>query len=395
MAVSVSDRGSAVPSCIGEVRSEVGTLRRVLVHRPGGELDRLTPANAAELLFDDVIWPELAAEEHDALVETLSGVGVEVLHLDDLLAGVLHAPAAKADLVEAACSGLEPARRQRLEQWLLGLDAERLGPVLVAGATAAEAGLPGPGFAVAPLVNQMFVRDTSAWLGRELVLGAASNPIRARETCGLETIYRHHPLFSQSPGCREPIVVPGVEGGDLMCLSDRSALIGIGSRTTAEGATWLARALFERGFERVLGVPIPAARSCIHLDCLMTVVDRDAVLIDRSLLEQPVVDFRRGRGELEPRPGASLPHALAAAMEVEDLRLVEVANEREQWALGANTLALAPGRVIAFRRNVATNAALEAAGIEVLPIPGEELSRGRGGPRCLTCPITRDPVGGG
>src|SRR4051794_23775102 len=183
MAISLPSSRIAAVS-VGGVSSETGKLRRVLVHRPGTELDRLTPSNAAELLFDDVVWPDLAREEHEALVEALAGSGAEVLHLTDLLAGVLFAPAAKIDLIEAACATLRGSRQERTVEWLHGLDACRLAAVLIEGATLEEAGLdalagaphrPGedPGFAVGPLVNQMFVRDTSAWLGGNLVLGAA------------------------------------------------------------------------------------------------------------------------------------------------------------------------------------------------------------------------------
>jgi arginine deiminase len=401
MAISVP---SSVPVSFGGVRSETGRLRRVLVHRPGRELDRLTSANAADLLFDDVVWPDRAREEHDVLVATLVEADVEVLHLGDLLAGVLRDGSVADEAIGAACARLGSGTDERVAGWLAGLDARRLADVLTGGATFAEAEIAapahagsGPGaasalFAVPPSPNQMFVRDTSAWLGTQLVLGAGSNLVRGRETRSVEQVYEHHPMFANSAGRPEPVAAFDVEGGDLMCLGDRAALVGVGSRTSCEGVERLAAKLFERGFEQVLVVEIPRKRSSIHLDCLMTLVDADVLLADRRLLRAPVVEMLPPGRRVVSRIHPSLPVAIAGALGVDRMRVVEVADEREQWTLAANTVAVAPGRVIAFSRNVRTNDALATAGVEVLPVPGEELSRGRGGPRCLTCPLSRDPA---
>jgi arginine deiminase len=397
MAISISPSASV---SIGGVRSEMGCLRRVLVHRPGRELDHLTADNAAALLFDDVVCPELAREEHDVLVATLIGAGVEVLHLGDLLAGALRVRSAAAKAIEVACAGLRGPTQERVAGWLAALDPGRLAEVLIGGATFAEAeiaplasGRPDRRrFAVPPLPNQMFVRDTSAWLGGQLIIGAGSNPVRGRETCLVEQVYEHHPMFARLTSRTRPIAATGIEGGDLTCLGDRTVLIGIGSRTSCDGVERLAARLFERGFERVLAVEIPSERYSIHLDCLMTLVDADLLLADRRLLRAPVVELLPPGGRVASRILPSVPAAIAAGLEVDAMRVVEVADEREQWTLAANTVAVAPGRVVAFGHNVRTNDALAAAGAEVLPVPGEELSRGRGGPHCLTCPLTRDPV---
>jgi arginine deiminase len=334
---------------LGKVLSETGNLRKVLVHRPGPELDALTPENADELLFDDVVWPDLARHEHDALVAALDASGVEVLRLGDLLAEALAEPAAAA---QAALL------RGRLE---------------------------GP-----PLVNQMFVRDSSAWLGRAVALGTASNPVRAREALTMETVYRFHPLFREASA--STFQATGLEGGDLFCLDERTALIGVGARTSLLGAKRLALSLCDRGFERALAVRVPPLRSSIHLDCMMTMVDRDAALMDQRLLQAKALELRPAPGGICVERAGSLPEAIAAAVGLERLRVIPVADEREQWMLAANTLAVRPGKVISYSRNVRTNEALQAAGVEVVPVPGEELSRGRGGPRCLTCPLTRDAV---
>jgi arginine deiminase len=334
-----------------DVRSEVGTLRRVLVHRPGAEIDRLTPANATDLLFDEVPEPELARREHDGLTATLLAHGVEVLYVEDLLAGALALP---ADRVAS----------------------------LVAG--------DGAGFP--PLPNMMFVRDTSAWLGGELVLGALANPVRRRESELIECAYDEHPAFAARTATARTLRAAGVEGGDLFCLSEEAVLIGVGSRTEAVAVEALAEELFGAGFGRVLAVAIPDRRASIHLDCLMTLVDADLLLIDRNLRGAGVVEMLPPGGPVESRIHRGVAAALAAALGCGEMRVVEVADDGEQWRLAANTLAVAPGKVVAFAHNERTNAALAAAGVEVLAVPGEHLARGHGGPRCLTCPLRRDPA---
>jgi arginine deiminase len=259
----------------GDVRSETGTLRRVLVHRPGPEIDGLATADATALLFDDAPDAERARAEHDELTATMRGSGVEVLYLADLLAGV----------------GVDPA---------------------ALGAPTAV-----PGIGTRPPPNLMFVRDTSAWLAGELVLGALANPVRRRETELLASAYAFHPAFADRPRQGRPIRVPGLEGGDLFCLSDRALLIGVGQRTGADAAEALTDVLFAAGFERIFAVAIPAQRSSIHLDCLMTLIDTDLVLIDRRLLEAPVVEVLPPCARVQSRIHPGLLPALAAALEVD------------------------------------------------------------------------------
>jgi arginine deiminase len=389
------DRPNRDAAGTGEVRSETGRLRRVLVHRPGAELDRLEPETAAALLFDDVIWPELAREEHAALVRTLVGEGVEVLGVGDLLAGALRIGSCREAAIAAVARPLGDLAAPVWE-WLADLSPDELAARLIAGVTFAEAGLAGSiaspggaleGFALPPLVNQMYVRDTSIRLGDGTILGAARNSIRAGESVVLDLIHRFHPLFAGRG--REPIFSP-VEGGDVIALSPSTVMIGIGARTSAESAAALLGQIAKNGFSRGVLVRMPTTRAAIHLDCLISVVDRDAVLMDRRLARLSSYELRPGEDARKAKPLPSLVSALGDSLAADPLRVVEVADQREQWMLGANTLAIEPGRVIAFRRNERTNEALSEAGIEVLAIRGEELSRGRGGPRCLTSPLARD-----
>jgi arginine deiminase len=365
-----------------DVRSEVGALRRVLVHRPGSELDRLQPGNAAALLFDDVPRPERARAEHDALVATLRGDGVEVTYLEDLLSAGLRDPADRATTIVRAVAGAAGPGREALIERL-----SRLSPAELAGALIA-----GDGDGLDPLPNLMFVRDSSAWLGGELVLGALTNPVRWREAELLERAYEGDVAFAGACGTDRALRLPELEGGDLFCLSERAALVGVGSRTAASAVEALSERLFAADFERVLVVEIPAERASIHLDCLITFVDQDLALVDRRLIDRPAIEMLPPGGRTISRIHLNLAAGLAAVLDLDALRTVEIADPGEQWTLAANVLALRPGRVVAYRHNERTNAALAAAGVEVLDVPGEELARGHGGPRCLTCPLNRDAV---
>jgi arginine deiminase len=359
------------------IASEVAPLRRLLVHRPGEELSRLSPDNMAELLYDDVPWTERAGSEHDAFCRLLAARGAEVLYLGQLLADVLREESARRQLITAtlAFAKVAPSVAEPLRRWLDGLDASALAARLVAGVTHEEVGLPrGSQFALAPLPNQVFMRDSSAWIHGCEVVGELSTTARRRERLHLETVYREHPLFAAGP---ELATRAGAEGGDVLVLSPECVLVGMGERTSAAGVERLAlRILAETPARQVIVAEIPRLRRTMHLDTLVTMVDRDAFVvhpdIERLIRAHRLTTFALGT------PVRWLS-GVASGIDA----------ERELWNDANNVLALAPGVVVAYDRNERTNDALRDQGIEVLTFPGAELGRGRGGPRCMSCPLNR------
>ncbi|GAB0107627.1 arginine deiminase [Nocardia sp. JMUB6875] len=396
------------------VTSEVGALRTVLLHRPGDELRRLTPRNNDQLLFDAIPWVERAQQEHDIFAGVLRGRGVEVLLLADVLTETIKASGAARI---QGISGAVDARRlghvlaDELAAYLRGVPAEELAQILMSGMTFDE--LPfgpdatslvrrmhhGHDFVIDPLPNLLFTRDSSFWIGPRVAITSLALPARARETSLTDLIYAFHPRFLGVRRAYESHTAP-IEGGDVLLLSKGVVAVGVGERTTAAGAEALARSLFEDDLAHtVLVVPIAQTRATMHLDTVCTMVDVDAVVMYPAIQDELCAFTIRkedGGGVNISGPDPFLRVA-AEAMGIGKLRVVDtgldgVTAEREQWDDGNNTLALAPGVVVAYERNENTNARLEDAGIEVLRIPGSELGSGRGGPRCLSCPLSRDEV---
>ncbi|MQA07938.1 MAG: arginine deiminase [Pseudonocardiaceae bacterium] len=392
------------------VDSEVGPLRSVLLHRPGAELKRLTPRNNDKLLFDSIPWVDRAQQEHDAFAGVLREHGVEVLLLADALCTALADARAHSAGVHAAVDErrLGGQLADALRSYLSTVDSETLAGVLTAGLTFEE--LPAAegaslvrqmhhahDFAVDPLPNLLFTRDSSAWIADRIAIASLAMPARRRETSVLDLIYAYHPRFRACGRAYGAHSAP-VEGGDVLLLAPGVLAIGVGERTTPAGAEALARSAFSDGLAHtVLAVPISQDRASMHLDTVCTMVDRDAVVmypaIRDTLRAYPVWPAEDG-GSV--RVGGPEPFLTAAAnaMGIDRLRVIHtgldpVTAEREQWDDGNNTLALAPGVLVAYERNVETNARLENSGIEVLRIAGSELGSGRGGPRCMSCPITR------
>ena len=400
------------------VDSEVGTLRKVLVHRPGLEHLRLTPSNAKELLFDDVIWVKRAKEEHDAFCEAMRERGVEVYYAEQLLADVLAIPEAREWVLDQVLNerhiGVYLARRRH--EWGRSASPAEVADFLIGGMTKADM-TQGEGLTyltsastdmlLPPLPNFIFQRDPSSWIYDGVTLNPMAKRARRPETIFMQAIYRWHPMFASNGelkiwhgGVEQDWGRATVEGGDVMPIGKGAVMIGMGERTAPQAVPMIARELFKAGSARIVfAVLLPNERGYMHLDTVMTMVDRDAItsfpeVVDRARVwsirpgddpELPVVEqFKDG-----------VVGALKYALELDDLKVIPTGgdpfgSEREQWDDGNNVLCLEPGVVVAYDRNVNTNTRLRKEGIEVITIPGSELSRGRGGSHCLSCPILRD-----
>ena len=415
--MSEQDRAAALPAGDLGANSEVGRLRTVMLHRPGAELKRLTPRNNDKLLFDGVPWVGRAQDEHDAFAQALRDRDVEVLYLIDLLADSLQSDAAREHAITGAMSSLHlgDTLRSYLDRALHDQTPEELAAFLTAGVRNDEVRgghglvtslLSHDDFLIDPLPNLLFTRDSSVWIQDRVAITSLAMPARERETQLTEMIYTEHPRFSAAPkihGWQHE----HVEGGDVLLLGPGVIAVGVGERTTPAGAERFARQVFDAGLaETVLAVPIAQERATMHLDTVCTMVDVDKIVMYPNVADQLqayAVTVRDRNGEadkdlvLEVAEAEPFLVAAAKAMSIDTLHQIDtgldpVTAEREQWDDGNNTLAISPRVAVAYERNIETNTRLEEAGIEVVAIAGSELGSGRGGPRCMSCPISREPL---
>jgi arginine deiminase len=359
------------------VGSEVGRLRSVLLHRPGDELRAVDSANAARMLFAGPVDVEAAQAEHDAFASTLRARGVDVLYLERLLAEIAVDQRGRQALAKLALSHAPPSLRRRLAF----LAPHQVARALIAGVDAD------------PLPNLFFVRDPSAWIGRGVVVGIMATAVRAREASLIDALYRLHPRFAAAPAWTDTLPVPTrFEGGDVLVTGEDRVMVGISARTPGSGCHRLAVALLRAGVAtEVLTVAVPRGAG-FHLDLVVNMVDRHTFAVWAPV--RRALRAHRWRATSTGVEVCAVPDPfswLSASSRVIEIGSHHDERHGRRWDHGVNVLALEPGVVVAYADNHRANAQLAAAGVEVLPVSGAALARGRGGPRCLSCPLLRDP----
>ena len=397
--------------------SEIGRLKRVLLHRPGGELENLMPEYLERLLFDDIPYLKEAQKEHDAFADCLRSQGVEVVYLTDLVAESLTDGDVRRELLRQFLdeADIQDSRtREAVEEYLSAMPDQEMVAAMMAGVRKSQlrtgsarlgdylsaAGDDYP-FAVDPMPNLYFTRDPFATIGTGVSLHKMHTVTRNRETLFGKFIFEHHPLYKNAPRWYDRGLTSSLEGGDILILSPQVLAVGISQRTREDSIDTLAETVlsYDGTFQKVLAFNIPKTRSFMHLDTVFTMVDRDKFTVHPNILGQLtvfVMELDENRKMTIRQEDGRLEDILKEHLGLDSVTLIpcgrgsEIDAAREQWNDGSNTLAIAPGEVVVYARNYVTNQSLEEAGIRIHTIPSAELSRGRGGPRCMSMPLWRE-----
>ena len=397
--------------------SEIGRLKKVMLHRPGKELENLMPEYLERLLFDDIPYLKEAQREHDAFADCLRGQGVEVVYLTDLVAESLTGPEVRQELIRqylAEANVADARTRESLEAYFDALPDKEMVSAMMAGVrksqlrtgqarlgdyvSATEDDYP---FAVDPLPNLYFTRDPFATIGTGVSIHRMHTVTRNRETLFGKFIFEHHPVYRNAPRWYDRGETSSLEGGDILVLSPQVLAVGISQRTEEDSIDALAETVLTQSktFRKLLAFNIPKSRSFMHLDTVFTMVDYDKFTVHPNILQQItvfVMELDENHKMKIRQEDGRLEDILKEHLELDHVTLIpcgqgsEIDAAREQWSDGSNTLAIAPGEVVVYSRNYVTNRSLEEAGVRIHTIPSAELSRGRGGPRCMSMPLWRE-----
>lgn len=400
-----------------QVWSEIGQLKKVLLHRPGLELTNLTPRYLEDLLFDEIPWLAKAKVEHDGFAQALLDNGVQVFYVDQLLKDIVEDGEVKSELIKRhlkASPLIEPEVLDTIYNYLNELSPEQLVSTIIAGLskhdvqhlkryrTLSDLTLDSYPFYLAPLPNMYFTRDHGSMLGEKLQVSSMFLPARRLETIFLRMIQKYHRLFKDVDLAFHEEIPYGIEGGDVFVLNRDSLMVGLSERTTEEAIEWVAhKYLVEKElFKQIVVIQVPTKRAYMHLDTVFTMVDRDKFLMYPGIRDNiNVYWLEKGKSNhVEASNGYSLQGALRKALNLKSVEVIysgandEITAAREQWGDSTNTLAIRPGTVVCYDRNEATNETLCKYGVDVIEIDGSELVRGRGGPRCMSMPLDREAL---
>ncbi|MBM7096801.1 arginine deiminase [Bacillus sp. H-16] len=403
------------------IYSEIGNLEKVIVKRPGYEVENLTPDTLKRLLFDDIPYLPAIQKEHDAFTDSMRERGTEVLYLEQLLAETLENPAVRYKFLDQLITESKAdlcCSRQTLTEYLSSFPVSEMVDKVMGGVRKSEISEERKTnlyelmedhqpFYLDPMPNLYFTRDPACVIGNGISINTMAEPARKRESMFMDYIIKHHPMFKEDvPSWFDRTSRFSLEGGDQLILNEETIAIGVSARTTPQAIEELANNLFASrpSFTRIVAIEIPKSRAFMHLDTVFTMVDKDQFTIHPAIqgpdgrMRIYIIEPGEEKGKVTIQERHHLIDTLKEVLELGEVNLIpcgggdEIAAAREQWNDGSNTLAIAPGVVVTYDRNYVSNRCLREAGIEVIEVPSSELSRGRGGPRCMSMPIRRSPV---